>query len=576
MNQQIDDTAVFLPVTGNSLNPAVAFFTVINPLGATQADKMGTITANEVKVLLGVTTLKTKLDFITVTGNVNLDNINTRVNDLDAAVILKGSWNPTSGVFPGAGAAQAGWSYLVTADATVDGVEFKNGDRIICILDNGSTSTYAGNWYKADYTDRVNTVQGLTGTVVITDANLSTSDITTNNASITKHGFLKKLSGNSTDYMAGDGNWTALPGGGGGNTFADNVFYVYNNTDNTKQIKYSLGGATTAKVVTIASAHTVDRTITLPDATTTLVGTDATQTLTNKTFGASTVTGAWTVSVSGASSTPAYLFTGSPFSGTTTTAKALVLLEGSGATSSGWVAVGTWLGINANSGFTNTGSLIDAQYNGATRFRVSGRGEVLITSDQSRPISLNGSSAGSCNYYANSSNTSGIVGFQAENHRGSLQAYVHMYVGGNAVTGNIFGLNRQDRVCIVADGSQMSGMLVGTLTSDFLLLGTNNLEAMRIDATQSLVFPSTITPAGTTGAQTIDKISGTVNIATGNSSIVVTNNMCTANSIIMVSVRTNDTTAYIKNVVAAAGSFTINLGANATAEVSIGFFILNK
>jgi hypothetical protein len=122
----------------------------------------------------------------------------------------------------------------------------------------------------------------------------------------------------------------------------------------------------------------------------------------------------------------------------------------------------------------------------------------------------------------------------------------------------------------------MSGMLVGTLTSDFLLLGTNNLEAMRIDATQSLVFPSTITPAGTTGAQTIDKISGTVNIATGNSSIVVTNNMCTANSIIMVSVRTNDTTAYIKNVVAAAGSFTINLGANATAEVSIGFFILNK
>lgn len=115
----------------------------------------------------------TKCSYITITQAVNLDDIETRVNDLDAAVVLKGTWSASSGVFPGSGVAQAGWSYLVTSDATVDGIEFKNGDRIICVLDNASTTTYAGNWYKADYTDRVNTVAGRTGNVVITSSDLS-------------------------------------------------------------------------------------------------------------------------------------------------------------------------------------------------------------------------------------------------------------------------------------------------------------------------------------------------------------------------------------------------------------------
>jgi len=50
-------------------------------------------------------------------------------------------------------------------------------------------------------------------TFTITDANLSTSDVTTNNASTTKHGFLKKLSNVSTEYMDGTGNWSTPPGG---------------------------------------------------------------------------------------------------------------------------------------------------------------------------------------------------------------------------------------------------------------------------------------------------------------------------------------------------------------------------
>lgn len=112
-----------------------------------------------------------KLSYITITQPVDLDAIETRVNELDAVVILKGTWGAASGSFPAS--TQAGWSYLVTSDGTIDGVEFKNGDRLISVLDNASTSVYAGNWYKADYTDRVNTVCGRTGNVTITSSDLS-------------------------------------------------------------------------------------------------------------------------------------------------------------------------------------------------------------------------------------------------------------------------------------------------------------------------------------------------------------------------------------------------------------------
>lgn len=88
-------------------------------------------------------------------------------------------------------------------------------------------------------------------------------------------------------------------------------------------------------------------------------------------------------------------------------------------------------------------------------------------------------------------------------------------------------------------------------------------------------FDSTITAGGTTGAQTINKPSGTVNFAAAATSLVVTNSLVTTSSIVIAVVRTNDTTAYIKNVVPASGSFTINLGAAATAETSVGFIVYN-
>lgn len=63
----------------------------------------------------------------------------------------------------------------------------------------------------------------------------------------------------------------------------DNATFIVGHLDATKKIGFNVSSATTNTTTTINFAQTVNRTITYPDATTTLVGTDVTQTLTNKT-----------------------------------------------------------------------------------------------------------------------------------------------------------------------------------------------------------------------------------------------------------------------------------------------------
>jgi hypothetical protein len=94
-------------------------------------------------------------------------------------------------------------------------------------------------------------------------------------------------------------------------------------------------------------------------------------------------------------------------------------------------------------------------------------------------------------------------------------------------------------------------------------------------ATGKHSFDATNTASGTTGAQTINKPAGTVNFAAGATSLVVTNSLVSSSSIVVAVVRTNDLTAYVKNVVPANGFFTITLEPAPTAEVSVGFVVFN-
>jgi len=120
-------------------------------------------------------------------------------------------------------------------------------------------------------------------------------------------------------------------------------------------------------------------------------------------------------------------------------------------------------------------------------------------------------------------------------------------------------------------GSAKAG--TGTARSVNFIAG--GVVAMTIGTAADVQIPKTVTATGTTGAQTINKQSGTVNFAAAATSLVVTNSFVTANSIIVATVGTNDTTMKIVNAVAAAGSFTLNANAAATAETRVNFVVLN-
>ena len=134
-----------------------------------------------------------------------------------------------------------------------------------------------------------------------------------------------------------------------------------------------------------------------------------------------------------------------------------------------------------------------------------------------------------------------------------------------------------------ATAGKFSGSATGTFfainkttgSANYLDFQNNGISLYKIDNVGKPSYETTITAGGITGNQTINKTSGTVNIAAAGTTVTVTNSLVTTSSIVFAVIRTNDTTAYIKNVVPGAGSFDINLGAAATAEISIGFIVNN-
>jgi len=118
------------------------------------------------------------------------------------------------------------------------------------------TATTSADYYRGD-----KTFQPLNKTAVGLANVDNTSDVTKNSAAVTLTN--KSLS--------------------------DSTTAIVDVTDATKQIKFDAAG-TTSTSTTILSSQTANRVVTIPDATTTLVGTDVTQTLTNKTLTAPAIT----------------------------------------------------------------------------------------------------------------------------------------------------------------------------------------------------------------------------------------------------------------------------------------------
>jgi hypothetical protein len=89
-------------------------------------------------------------------------------------------------------------------------------DIKINILNSGGGSGGGGTWGSItgniqNQTDLLNELNLKLDTADLTDANISFSDITINNATTTKHGFLPKLSGNPAQFLNGEGDYSTIP-----------------------------------------------------------------------------------------------------------------------------------------------------------------------------------------------------------------------------------------------------------------------------------------------------------------------------------------------------------------------------
>lgn len=134
---------------------------------------------------------------------------------------------------------------------------------------------------------------------------------------------------------------------------------------------------------------------------------------------------------------------------------------------------------------------------------------------------------------------------------------------------------------IIAQGGIYIGPLGSNQSSQITGTFTGNRVATLPDATGTVLLDTlfnlskTITAGGTTGTQTINKHSGSVNFAAAATSLVVTNSLVATTSIVQCTVATNDATMKSVQCVPASGSFTMFSNAAASAETRVNFTVSN-
>jgi len=237
----------------------------------------------------------------------------------------------------------------------------------------------------------------------------------------------------------------------------------------------------------------------------------------------------------------------------------------------------TGTGITSACSITNASASTGASYgasNATNSYRINAANYTINTTMQSATtgincgIRVNVGQSSTANYGAwFSASTSGnspalnvgVVGI-ALNATTNCAGYFALAVGGTSPP-------TYSNAALIADN--------GATTGDVFVARDNGAAVFTIGDGGKVTCCATNTAAGTTGAQTIHKASGTVNFAAGASSLVVTNNLVTTSSIVLLSLRTSDST--MKSVVAvpASGSFTITPNAVPTGETSVGFMVIN-
>lgn len=103
----------------------------------------------------------------------------------------------------------------------------------------------------------------------------------------------------------------------------------------------------------------------------------------------------------------------------------------------------------------------------------------------------------------------------------------------------------------------------------------DNAGTISVTAPNGIIVPKTITAIGTTGDQTINKVAGSVNFASGDASLTVTNSLVTVNSIIIVTVASNDASMQEAFITQTTGSFTIFPNSGPSGTTRVNFIVIN-
>lgn len=158
----------------------------------------------------------------------------------------------------------------------------------------------------ASFLNAIHNHQNNAGGGTLAEAALALSNVTTNNATTSTHGFLPILTGSASDCLLGNGSFGACTAGGSGaNTTLSNLGTTSINAALLFQTGIDIGSAAaparfvylwgtgtfSTTSIKLTGAPTAARTWTFPDASDTVVGLAAAQTLTNKTLTSPTLTG---------------------------------------------------------------------------------------------------------------------------------------------------------------------------------------------------------------------------------------------------------------------------------------------
>lgn len=171
-NKSVDDTDDITEWATNKFATATEK-TKLWFISVTQAVDLDTIETNA----NNVPWIKSKTDFITVTQPVDLDQMETDIAALANGMVYKGNWDASVWTFPWAWSAKIWRFYTVSVGWTVDWQAFNVWDRLIAIVNNASTTTFAWNWSILDATDAVTSVFGRTGNVVAQAWDYTKSDV---------------------------------------------------------------------------------------------------------------------------------------------------------------------------------------------------------------------------------------------------------------------------------------------------------------------------------------------------------------------------------------------------------------